>query len=386
MTGDALPEREPGPKPMVGPLPSVDHGARTMMQAHVMTQAFPSAGVFDPDESVSVPGRSAQPGRDKGAATERFLFAQSMRYVDDLVKVYELEKTRTQALEQANDRLTVEMEARRRAERSLRLQKRQFERELAERTRELETANAALQAEMRRRTLLENHLKESLRRKESQLLETQHRVKNDLQVVSSLLSLHATRSRDEGTLAALAECRDRVRAMALAHEQLCGSKTVTDVNFPEYVRSLINLICETHRKPGRSVNVKIDCAPEPLHVSQAVPCGLIINELVTNCFMHAFGGRPRGEIHISFVVHAANRFVLTVSDTGSGFPSGLDVKAGKALGLKLVTNLAELQLAGSIRLENENGAKITVEFPARKPPSLLAGPSDGQSGPAPGLL
>jgi two-component sensor histidine kinase len=289
-----------------------------------------------------------------------------MRYVDDLVTLYELEKARSQALNEANDRLTVEMEARRRAERRLRLEKRQFARKLAEKTRLLDKANARLENERGRRRLLEDHLRSLIAKKESEALEMRHRIRNDLQVLSSMLALHESRESDETVLSALRECRERIRSMALVHDRPAFSKNPFEVNFSEYAHSLVNVIRRRRLSPDVSVDVRVKCDPGTLHVSQATPCGLIINELVTNSFKHAFVEASKGEIHVSFGARGEDCFVLSVADTGRGFPRGFDVKTCDTLGLKLVKNLAELQLSGVMRLENENGAKVTVEFPAQR--------------------
>lgn len=337
-----------------------------MMHSAILSSGLPGRGLFDPDDCQTASGEFTKANREQCAAPHGMMFAQSLRYVDDLVQIYELEKSQAQALETATALLTAEKQARLSLEKELRSVKREFERELALRTRELETTNARLQEELRRRRLLDEHLRQSLRRMKSQVSETRARVRDDLQAASNLLDLHATQSKDEAVLAALTECGAGLRAMALAYEDPMRPNHESDVRFSEYVHNLVKLIIKTYWKSAGSVDVSIQCDSEALHQSQAVPCGLIINELVTNSLKHAFGADAHGKIRITFRGDSTEGFVLTVADNGNGFPPDFQIKSCKTLGLKLATNLAELQLAGLIRFENDNGAKVTVEIPVKK--------------------
>ncbi len=207
----------------------------------------------------------------------------------------------------------------------------------------------------------------ALREKEVLVREVHHRVKNNLQVISSLLSLQASRVTDEGALRILAESQGRVRAMALVHEQLHRSGHIDSVDFGEYVKRLAASLFSSYGVDSARISLVIDAGGARLPIDLAVPCGLIVHELVSNALQHAFpGGRP-GEIRIVMRRAPAGvptRFAwtLAVSDNGVGFANGLP--AGGSLGLRLVEIFTE-QLNGALSVHSDGGAEFRVTFPER---------------------
>jgi PAS domain S-box-containing protein len=200
--------------------------------------------------------------------------------------------------------------------------------------------------------------------------EIHHRIKNNLQVISSLLYLQSAYVSDEKTREMFRESQNRVRSMAILHEKLYQSQSLAGIDFSEYVRDLIRNLFMSYGVSLTSVELSIDIAGITLGMDTAVPCGLIINELVTNALKHAFPGNRHGEVKIAMrrigssagaVSEGAPRFRLTVWDDGKGFPEGVDFRATDSLGLKLVCTLTE-QLNGTIELEKNGGTKFAISF------------------------
>jgi PAS domain S-box-containing protein len=200
----------------------------------------------------------------------------------------------------------------------------------------------------------------SLREKEVLLKEVHHRVKNNLQVISSLLNLQAQRVDDPRVRAMLDESRDRVYAIAVVHEKLYQSKDLSRVPFDEYVRELVDNLLHSLGYDGR-ISVIVDVCDVRLPVDIAVPCGLIVSELVTNAFKHAFpDGRP-GEIRLSMRRADDGRIELIVADDGIGLPETVDPRQTLTLGLDLVVTFAE-QLDAELDIGRRPGTTFTLRF------------------------
>jgi PAS domain S-box-containing protein len=200
----------------------------------------------------------------------------------------------------------------------------------------------------------------SLKEKEVLLKEIHHRVKNNLQVISSLLSLQSGASADNHAREQLRESQNRIRSMALIHERLYQSENLAQVDLGEYVQSLIAYLFRSYSVPNVRVIYSIDRCSLP--VNTAIPCGLMINELVSNALKYAFKGRPEGEIEIGFSLLEGNRGVLMVRDDGVGFPPGLDHRATPTLGLQLVNTLTS-QINGTLELVPGRGTTFTITLP-----------------------
>lgn len=212
------------------------------------------------------------------------------------------------------------------------------------------------------RKLAGEQIKASLKEKEVLLSEIHHRVKNNLAVISSLLSMQANEIKDTRVREALQENQNRVMAMALVHETLYQSENLTAVDFRRYVEELVgNLISVFEGYSGR-IQLEVDEGNVNLQVNQAVPCGLIINELATNAMKHAFLSRPDGILRIKTDYYKEKEIVLKVSDNGIGFPADMDWKNSRSLGLRLISLMVE-QLHGTWGIKNNQGTEITIRWP-----------------------
>ena len=207
--------------------------------------------------------------------------------------------------------------------------------------------------------------KGTLKERESLVKEVHHRVKNNLQIITSLLNLQITSSDNAEAVNMLRECRNRILSMSLVHEELYRSKDFSRVDFQGYAERLGRALVRSMAK-GVRVSLHCDFDPPDMPIDLAVPCGLILNELITNCLKHAFGGREEGSIRLTGKTEQ-DTCSLTVEDDGPGLPEGLDLKVPDTLGLQLVAGLAE-QLGGIIRRGPQGkGASVQVRFPGESP-------------------
>jgi PAS domain S-box-containing protein len=209
----------------------------------------------------------------------------------------------------------------------------------------------------------ETALRASLEEKEALLKEIHHRVKNNLQIVSSLLSLQTEHVAPEKALEALRESQARVRSMAMIHEQLYSSGDLARIDFAQYVRDLAGYIFRSYSSEARGISLHVDVEAIPLGIDRAIPCGIIINELLTNALKHAFPPGSGGSVRVRFSEGPDRGIVLTVEDDGVGIPDDLDPAKSSSLGLELVQTLVE-QIKGSLSMESAGGARFTIRFPA----------------------
>jgi PAS domain S-box-containing protein len=205
----------------------------------------------------------------------------------------------------------------------------------------------------------ETQMMGSLQEKEVLLKEIHHRVKNNLQIISSLLNLQSEKINSENPARAFQESQDRIRSMALIHEKLYQSRDISRIDFAEYVRSLTSYLARSY-VTGRDVTIVVDIEDLSLGIDLAIPCGLIINELVSNALKYAFPDGKTGEVRIS-LAQCGNEYELTVSDNGAGLPAGLDFRNTSSLGLQLVNTLVH-QLEGDIALDTARGTRFSITF------------------------
>ena len=194
------------------------------------------------------------------------------------------------------------------------------------------------------------------------LKEVHHRVKNNLALISSLLSMKADATEISDARLALAESQQRVRSIALIHEQLYGTDHLDRIDFARYAQELVaelNVACGAAQ---RGISVRVESEAIELEVNRAVPCALIMNELVTNALKHAFPGKRSGEIRITFRKSEPGWLELGIGDNGVGCPQSDGGSSGKSLGLGIVRILAK-QLDGSIRQERGEGTRFVLRFP-----------------------
>jgi two-component sensor histidine kinase len=203
----------------------------------------------------------------------------------------------------------------------------------------------------------------SLRKKDMIIKEIHHRMKNNLQIISSLLSLQGDYVDDKKILDILKESQTRVRSMAILHEKLYQSKEYY-INTSDYIQSLVKDLFKTHTIEEGKIKPIIEVDDAKLNIKTAAPCGLIINEILSNCLKHAFPHERKGEIYISLKANDGV-FKLTISDSGIGFPEDLDFRNTESLGLKLVNSLTH-QIDGNIELERNQGTKFKITFPTHK--------------------
>ena len=205
----------------------------------------------------------------------------------------------------------------------------------------------------------EETLQASLHEKEVLLREIHHRVKNNMQVISSLVSLQADTIDNLELRELFNDLRDQVRTMALVHEKLYQSASLASVDFAEYTSSLLNYLWRAHGEAASRVRLILDVQPVSLSVDKAVPCGLILNELVTNTLKHAFRNRESGEVVVALRVDLDGCVSLTIRDNGIGLPN--DWRQSTSLGLQLVQMLAK-QLCGVLRVQIDNGTTFALSF------------------------
>jgi PAS domain S-box-containing protein len=218
----------------------------------------------------------------------------------------------------------------------------------------LQGAHDTLTRQMEERT-------RDLHEKEVLLKEIHHRVKNNLQVISSLVSLQADGTGNETMREGLRDVTYRVRSMALVHEKLYQSTSLSRIDFAEYTRSLLHYLWRAHGSVAAAIDLTLDLEPLSLPVDIAVPCGLILNELAGNTLKHAFRGRGEGKVIVSLQGLADGRVCLRVRDNGVGFPEGFDWQQTGSLGLRLVQMLAG-QLDAVVDVSSEEGTEVVITF------------------------
>jgi PAS domain S-box-containing protein len=210
--------------------------------------------------------------------------------------------------------------------------------------------------------IAENKIKESLMEKEVLLREIHHRVKNNLQIISSLLNLQTRCVEGEETINVLKESQNRVKAMAMVHEKLYQSEDLKDVNFKEYIENLVSDLFYSYGVKKGTIDLQIDADNIKMDIDTAIPCGLIINELVTNSLKYAFPC-PNKEDIVKVVLKKLqpDKLKLFVSDNGVGLPENLDMENVETLGLKMVTILVN-QLKGTLEVDRTIGTRFKIIF------------------------
>lgn len=207
----------------------------------------------------------------------------------------------------------------------------------------------------------EEMIRASLKEKEILLKEIHHRVKNNLQVVTSMLNLQAKYIKDPEARIIFDESQQRVETMSLIHEKLYRAKDLSGIDFKEYVDELVKNLLTLNTGKSEHIAVKLDIEGVILDVNSAIPCGLIINELVSNALKHAFPDGLKGYIGVRMSRDSAGRIGLSVSDDGIGFPQGLNFRNTESLGMQLIMALVN-QLGGAIELDRSEGTSFKIAF------------------------
>jgi two-component sensor histidine kinase len=211
------------------------------------------------------------------------------------------------------------------------------------------------------RKTAEDRLQASLAEKEVLLREIHHRVKNNMQVISSLLNLQSRHIQDPAVLEAFKESQRRIRSMALIHERLYQSTDLSRIEFSQYLRNLATHLFHSYQVDSDRIRLSLDAEEVFLNINTAIPCGLIVNELISNSLKHAFPEGRKGEVGVSLQRVIGDGYMIRVRDDGIGFPEGLDFRRTETLGMQIISTLAS-QIEASIELTRERGTSFTIRF------------------------
>src|SRR5690606_10546518 len=198
--------------------------------------------------------------------------------------------------------------------------------------------------------------------KEVLLREIHHRVKNNLQVISSLLNLQVASVSSELARKGLVESQSRIQSMALIHQLLYQSKDLAGIELGAYLRALVDYLVSTYSGEASRITTRVIAPEVRLDIDRSIPCGLIVNELVTNCFRHAFPEGRSGHIWVEVSVLERERLALEVRDDGVGIPIGVDAETAPTFGLQIARLLAH-QLDGSLEIRRGGGTAVRTVFP-----------------------
>lgn len=207
----------------------------------------------------------------------------------------------------------------------------------------------------------EEQMRSSLVEKEVLIREIHHRVKNNLQIISSLLHIQAGKISNKELAAMFTDCQNRVKSIALIHEKLYQTNSFTRVDFGSYTRNLVYYLFRMFNVKSDKVSLRMNAENVFLPMDTAIPCGLIINELVTNSLKHAFNGDKQYEISIEIVYQSNNKFTLTVKDNGSGIPETVNFQKALTVGFNLINNLVK-QLGGILEINSTEGTEFKITF------------------------
>lgn len=222
----------------------------------------------------------------------------------------------------------------------------------------------ALVRDITKHKQVEQQLRASLAEKELLLKEVHHRVKNNLQVIVSLLNLQADFIEDPTALEAFREAQNRVISIAFVHERLYHSPDLARVDFTDYIHTLVDRLFKSYGVDDGNIQLITDIRDIRLNINSAIPCGLMVNELVSNCLKHAFPDGRSGNIQVK-MLQDENQISLEVSDNGVGLPQEFDVKNSGSLGLQLVEILTE-QVQGKLVIDRSQGTSFQITFQAKR--------------------
>jgi len=211
------------------------------------------------------------------------------------------------------------------------------------------------------RKKVEAQIKAQLQEKDVLLKEVHHRVKNNMQVISSLLNLQSRRVKDPAVFEMFKESQRRIRSMALIHERLYQSSDLSRIEFSQYLRNLTTHLFHSYQVDASRVQLKLEAEEVHLNINTAIPCGLIVNELVSNALKHGFPEGRKGELEIGLSAVPEDGYVLKIKNDGVGFPEGLDFRKTETLGMQIINTLVE-QIGGRLELSREKGTAFRLEF------------------------
>jgi two-component sensor histidine kinase len=207
-------------------------------------------------------------------------------------------------------------------------------------------------------------IRAALAEKEVMMREIHHRVKNNLQMMSALLELQAGYVQDEQVRDYFRDSQRRIQSMAMVHEQLYHTENMAQIDFVAYLNTLIDNLRGQYAERCNQVAIRIDANACVLPVDTAIPCGLVLSELVSNAMKHAFPNGRSGELLIKLDCANPGKVILEVADNGVGLPAGLDVQHSNSFGLRLISLMVERQLHGKLKIESNNGTRVVCELGA----------------------
>lgn len=224
-----------------------------------------------------------------------------------------------------------------------------------------------------KRKMMEEQLNKSINEKEILIREVFHRTKNNMQVINSLVTLQAQYVEDKKLQYVFKEIKSRIFSMSLVHEMLYRSKDLSSIDIGQYIRELANTLVRNFRMHDERINVRFDVDNVPLSIEVALPCGLIINELMTNSLKYAVGDSATLEIDITLSARDNGELFLHYQDSGEGFPAGFNIDETPTLGMQLVKGLIESQLRGTVEIGTGGGASFTFRFKDNQYPRRING-------------
>ena len=230
-----------------------------------------------------------------------------------------------------------------------------------ERTAELEKLNQELSMEIAERLHSEKRLKAIIKEKDVLIREVHHRVKNNLQVTSSLLDMTKRRAKHPETADLLSEAHAKIFTMSLIHSQLYQSDRFDEINMGRFIRDLVSQLSQLYGS-DKVVQIKYKTPDIYLSVTQAIPCALVVNEIISNAYKHAFNNSKNGRIRITLEEKENQEIHLNIEDDGTGIPDRIDIENTETLGIKLIRNLVTVQLKGKLQIHCTNGTEIDITF------------------------
>lgn len=230
-----------------------------------------------------------------------------------------------------------------------------LEEKILERTDELKNSNAQLQQEIEER-------KAALKQKDLLLKELYHRTKNNMEIICGLLTLQSSFTKDNILEAILRKFNDRIRSMALVHEKLYQSEDLSNISLQSYLFDLINYLKTSYNNERNDISLILNIMDTPVSIETAIPCGIIVNELITNSLKHAFDNKKHGKIEVNVNFTAEDEIVLLISDNGVGLSEDFNFENTSSLGMFLVKNLVKKQLHGTINLNRDCGTEFLIKF------------------------
>ena len=208
----------------------------------------------------------------------------------------------------------------------------------------------------------EEQIKSSLKEKEVLIRELYHRTKNNMQVIISMLHLQSRSIEDNNVLQIFGEMENRIKTMALVHEKLYQTKDLSRVDLKEYFNDLLSLLVRSYKELSGGITINTVMDSVSVTIDYAIPCGLIINEIISNCFKHAFSESKKGEIRIGLKSQTDGEIEIRVFDDGVGMPEGFDYREASSLGIQTIVALTEHQLNGKLDLNTDKGTEFQIRF------------------------